>query len=186
LLGHIFHDAEDIEPSVEERIEEMQKDWRAIFVHAAENEIKRQRKDQRKSLSMIYVEKSMKEVALGKKRKRVIEGHVNFVFDPREAVEGQGSVDEGFDSELGSYPHERSPHFVDQLFVWFRVLFQPDSTQNRFPQNQPTIGVRRGVSKGVGDSRRPPTLQAGPPGNGHKAIPRVVRPQGVKRFARRA
>jgi hypothetical protein len=40
--------------------------------------------------------------------------------------------------------------------------------------------VRRRVSKGVEDSRRLPTLLAGHPQNGRKAVLEVARPQGVE------
>jgi hypothetical protein len=40
--------------------------------------------------------------------------------------------------------------------------------------------VRRGVSKGVEDGRRPPVLWAGHPQNGRKAVLGVACPQGVE------
>jgi hypothetical protein len=40
--------------------------------------------------------------------------------------------------------------------------------------------VRRGVSKGVEDGRRPLALWAGHPRNSHKAVLGVVHPQGVE------
>jgi hypothetical protein len=43
--------------------------------------------------------------------------------------------------------------------------------------------VRRGVSKGVEDGRRPTALQAGHPRNNHKAILGLVHPQGMKGWA---
>jgi hypothetical protein len=41
--------------------------------------------------------------------------------------------------------------------------------------------VRRGVSKSVGDGRRPPALQAGHPRNGFKDVLGEASPQGVER-----
>jgi hypothetical protein len=43
-----------------------------------------------------------------------------------------------------------------------------------------SMGVWRGVSKGVEDGRRMPTLWAGHPCNGCKAISGVARPQSVE------
>jgi hypothetical protein len=43
-----------------------------------------------------------------------------------------------------------------------------------------TRRVRRGVSKGVEDGRRPPALRGVHPRNGHKAVSVVARPQGVE------
>jgi hypothetical protein len=40
--------------------------------------------------------------------------------------------------------------------------------------------VRRGVSKGVEDGRRPLALRVGHPRNGHKAVLGMARPQGVE------
>tara|TARA_B110001454_G_scaffold208706_1_gene221486 strand:+ start:311 stop:571 length:261 start_codon:yes stop_codon:yes gene_type:complete len=40
--------------------------------------------------------------------------------------------------------------------------------------------VQRGVSKGVEDGCRLPTLQAGRPRNRHKAVLGVAHPQGIK------
>jgi hypothetical protein len=40
--------------------------------------------------------------------------------------------------------------------------------------------VRRGVSKGVEESRRPPALWAVHPRNGRKAFSGVARPQGLE------
>jgi hypothetical protein len=42
-----------------------------------------------------------------------------------------------------------------------------------------SLGVRRGVCKGVEDGRRPSALQAGHPGNGRNTVSGVVRLQGV-------
>jgi hypothetical protein len=42
------------------------------------------------------------------------------------------------------------------------------------------IGVQRGVSKGVEDGRRPPTLQTGHTSNGRKAVSGVARPQHIE------
>jgi hypothetical protein len=42
------------------------------------------------------------------------------------------------------------------------------------------IGIRRGVSKGVEDSRSPPALWVGQPWNSHKAVSGVASPQGVE------
>jgi hypothetical protein len=44
--------------------------------------------------------------------------------------------------------------------------------------------VRRGVSKGVEESRRPPTLGAGHPRNGRKAVSGMARLQGVEGLGR--
>jgi hypothetical protein len=43
-----------------------------------------------------------------------------------------------------------------------------------------TIGVRRWVSERVEDGCRPPTLWAGYPRNGSKAILELARPQGIE------
>jgi hypothetical protein len=40
--------------------------------------------------------------------------------------------------------------------------------------------VQRGVSKGVEDDRRPPTLRAGHLINGHEAVSGMARPQSVE------
>jgi hypothetical protein len=52
--------------------------------------------------------------------------------------------------------------------------------QGRDDEADEAIGVRRGVSKGIEDSRRASALRAGHPLNGHKAIAGVARPQGVE------
>jgi hypothetical protein len=43
-----------------------------------------------------------------------------------------------------------------------------------------TIGVRRGVSKGVEDGRRPPALRVGDLRNDRKAVSGVAPPQGIE------
>jgi hypothetical protein len=55
-------------------------------------------------------------------------------------------------------------------------------SRSDFPNASPFAirTVRRGVSKGVKDSRRPPALQAGHPINGHKTVSGVACPQGVE------
>jgi hypothetical protein len=71
-------------------------------------------------------------------------------------------------------------HRLGDVQEVFPIFLETGEEKNRVDPWLESIGVRRGVSKRVKDRRRPPTLRAGHPRKGPKAVSGVASPQSVE------
>lgn len=125
LLSLFFHDAESMDPEIQDKLQAVLKDWQGVFLDAAQTP--RGTKIPRgTSMSFYFHKQSQRMEKYYRKKAKVFGEYEVFVFNSEESEEKEreecGKVSNGINC-IGSRPFESTGAFLSFLDVFYAVSF---------------------------------------------------------------
>ena len=121
LLAELFSDADDLEPAVQDQLDNLLREWQGVFVSDAAVGQKNQssKPSRKKTLSFLYHQTSHSVQMSVCKKTRLFGEYYTQVFVYQDQEMGEGTM-----PCVGSWPHESEVEFIQFLDMFYEVCFK--------------------------------------------------------------